>query len=53
MKTGRDGRYTPWDLLRVVGATGESWARDRFPEYAAAFKGKHQLEWSKGNGRGA
>ena len=48
VKRGREGRYTPWDLLRVVEETGESWARDRFREYAAAFKGRHQLEWSKG-----
>ncbi|MDP9374897.1 MAG: protein rep [Chloroflexota bacterium] len=48
VKTGRAGRYTPWDLLRVVEETGESWARDRFREYATVFKGRHQLEWSKG-----
>ena len=47
-KTGRAGRRTPWDLLRQVQEEGDAGARDRFREYAAVFKGRHQLEWSKG-----
>ncbi len=47
-KTGRAGRRTPWDLLRQVEEEGDAAARDRFREYAAVFKGRHQLEWSKG-----
>jgi hypothetical protein len=39
---------TPWELLAHFDATGETWARDRFRDYAGAFKGRHQLTYSHG-----
>jgi hypothetical protein len=47
-KRGRAGGLTPWELLAHFGATGETWARDRFRDYAGAFKGRHQLTYSPG-----
>jgi hypothetical protein len=47
-KRGRGERYTPWDLLRWVRDTGEAQPAALFREYAYTFKGRHQLEWSKG-----
>jgi hypothetical protein len=47
-KRGRGERYTPWDLLRWLRDTGEAQPAALFREYARAFKGRHQLEWSKG-----
>lgn len=46
-KAGRDGNYSPWDLLRAIGKGVTEW-EGLFREYAKAFKGRHQLEWSKG-----
>lgn len=43
VKTGRDDEhYTPFQLLDLF-ASGESWAGDRFAEYAATMKGRRQL----------
>ena len=47
-KRGRAGGLTPWELLAHFDATGETWARDRFRDYAGAFKGRHQLTYSPG-----
>jgi len=47
-KRGRGGGMTPWELLAHFAATGETWARDRFRDYAGAFKGRHQLSYSHG-----
>jgi hypothetical protein len=47
-KRGRVGQLTPWELLAHFAATGETWARDRFRDYAGAFKGRHQLSYSHG-----
>jgi hypothetical protein len=47
-KGGRAGGLTPWELLAHFDATGETWARDRFRDYAGAFKGRHQLTYSPG-----
>lgn len=46
-KAGRDGNFSPWDLLRAIGKGVTEW-EGLFREYAKAFKGRHQLEWSKG-----
>jgi len=47
IKAGRDGNFSPWDLLRAIGK-GINEFQPLFQEYAKAFKGRHQLEWSKG-----
>lgn len=49
-KRGRTGSSTPWDMLRHVEETGELDGREAlcFIEYARAFKGRHQLQWSRG-----
>ena len=47
IKAGRDGNFSPWDLLRAIGK-GIKEFQPLFQEYAKAFKGRHQLEWSKG-----
>lgn len=41
-------RYTPFDLLRWFRDTGEVVPARLFREFATAFKGKHQLNWSDG-----
>ncbi len=46
-KKGREGSATPWDLLRASEGGCERSGR-LFQQYAAAFKGKQQLHWSKG-----
>lgn len=46
-KRGREGSATPWDLLRQYEDGCERSGR-LFQQYAAAFKGKVQLRWSKG-----
>lgn len=46
-KHGREGSRTPFDLLRL-SAEGDYSAGQYFKEYAAAFKGKRQLVWSRG-----
>jgi hypothetical protein len=47
IKRGRDGNSSPWDLLRGI-AEGVTEYQGLFQEYARAFKGRHQLEWSRG-----
>lgn len=46
VKKGREGSLTPFDLLRQ-SEDNPKYAK-LFKEYADAFKGKHQLFWSKG-----
>ena len=45
-KRGKEGRYTPWDLLRWHGETGDEKPAELFREYAQAFYGARQLVWS-------
>lgn len=47
IKKGRDGGNTPFDLLRLSEAGCEE-SGSLFQKYAAAYKGKRQLSWSKG-----
>ena len=47
IKKGREGSLTPWDLLRQSEAGCEKSGR-LFQVFAAAFKGKRQLSWSRG-----
>ena len=47
-KQSKDGRYTPWDLLRWHKETGDEQAAELFREYARAFYGARQLVWSRG-----
>lgn len=47
IKRGRDGNYSPWDLLRRADG-GDQAASALFGEYAGCFKGKRQLVWSDG-----
>ena len=47
-KHGRNGRYTPWDLLRWHQETSEEQPAALFREYAQAFHGARQLVWSRG-----
>jgi hypothetical protein len=46
-KRGRADRWTPWDLLNA-SADGDEQAGRLFVEYAYAFFGQRQLEWSSG-----
>ena len=46
VKKGREGSLTPFDLLRQ--SEDNPHYQRLFKEYADAFKGKHQLFWSKG-----
>lgn len=48
IKKGREGRLTPFDLLREVLNVGCADSHDSFTEYAKAFYGKRQLVWSAG-----
>ena len=48
IKQGKEGRYTPWDLLRWYDETGDEQAAELFREYAQAFYGARQLVWSRG-----
>jgi hypothetical protein len=48
VKRGREGRFSPWDLLRLLVETGWAEYADRWQEYVRAFHGKRQLYWSKG-----
>ena len=48
IKRGKEGRYTPWDLLRWHDETGDEKAAELFREYAQAFYGARQLVWSRG-----
>ena len=47
-KHGRNGRYTPWDLLRWHQETGEEQPAELFREYVRAFFNARQLVWSRG-----
>lgn len=47
IKKGREGSLTPWDLLRQSEGGCEKSGR-LFKVFAAAFKGKRQLSWSRG-----
>ena len=47
-KHGRNGRYTPWDLLRWHEDTGDERPAELFREYVRAFRGARQLVWSRG-----
>ena len=47
IKKGREGGNTPFDLLRLSEGGCEDSGR-LFQQYAAAYKGKRQLSWSKG-----
>lgn len=47
IKRGLGENKTPWDMLRAVGEGHREWGT-RFREYADAFHGRHQLEWSRG-----
>ncbi len=52
-KKGREGRFTPTELLRVYAGfssteTPALVAGERWQEYAVAMKGSRQLFWSKG-----
>lgn len=50
-KKGRNGGYTPFDLLQysMLDATvNDRTAKDLFQEYGIATKGKRQLEWGRG-----
>ena len=46
-KAGRSGARTPWQLL-ADARDGDARAGRLFQDYAAAFKGKRQLQWSHG-----
>jgi len=47
IKKGREGSLTPWDLLRQSEGGCKKSGR-LFQVFAAAFKGKRQLSWSRG-----
>lgn len=49
----REGRYTPFGLLRAIsqGEDHHGLYAGWFQEYAAAFKGRHQLQWTAGSCR--
>ena len=47
IKKGKEGSATPWDLLRQSEAGCEK-SGHLFQVFASAFKGKAQLNWSKG-----
>lgn len=46
-KKGLNGSSTPWDLLRASEAGCKRSGR-LFQQFAAAFKGKRQLHWTRG-----
>lgn len=48
MKKGNESGKTPWDILRAVREKGGGGNPELFVEYAKNFKGRHQLQWSKG-----
>lgn len=48
-KRGSESSDTPFDLLRrVLADAGDKEAGRLFREYAGAFFGRHQLQWSRG-----
>jgi hypothetical protein len=48
IKRGSNESSTPWDILGAFAVTGDEDYADLFREYANCFRGRHQLEWSKG-----
>ena len=49
LKVGRrEGSRTPWELLADFTLNADQRAGQLFREFAAAFKGKSQLHWSRG-----
>jgi hypothetical protein len=46
IKKGKQGSFTPFDLLREFIVTGEVLYINLFKEYAEAMKGKRQIQWS-------
>lgn len=40
--------FTPFALLEMYASSGDEMARDLFQEYAMEFKGRQQLQWSRG-----
>ncbi len=48
VKKGREGRWTPMELLRAFTLYGDAEAGQLWREYALALKGSRQLYWSKG-----
>lgn len=48
LKDAKSGGRTPWRILRDYTERGEARDADLFREYALAFKGARQLEWSRG-----
>jgi hypothetical protein len=48
LKRGRQGRCSPFDLLRRIVAGEDDRAAYLFREYALAFQGSRQLVWSRG-----
>lgn len=49
LKVGRrEGSRTPWELLADFTLNADRQAGQLFREFAAAFKGKSQLHWSRG-----
>ena len=53
VKSARNGSFSVFQLLELfagldVDDASRVWARERFIEFAAAFHGKHQLQWSRG-----
>lgn len=47
-KQGREGHFTPSQLLRSFAVDGNMAAGDKWREYAIVFKGSRQLYWSPG-----
>lgn len=48
VKNGREGRFTPTELLRSFAVDGDADAGRLWQEYARTFKGQRQLFWSEG-----
>lgn len=48
IKKGKESNMTPFDLLRDVLYNDDDYSKVLYREYAAAFKGKRQLHWSRG-----
>lgn len=47
-KSGRGAHLSPFELLVLADETGEAAALTLFREFYSVFKGKHQLDWSRG-----
>lgn len=48
IKKGKQGSLTPFDFLRWYLMTGQKKFARLFKEYAETFKGKRQIQWSRG-----